>query len=110
MEEIWRDITSEMLDGRYQISNLRNVRTMPSYYMFQGKKKPTGGKILPIYIRAKCKSPYVGITIDGKLMKINIQHLIDDTIKYTDNDALVRTNCNRVKNVPMSRISELNLT
>lgn len=62
MNEIWKDIAG--FEGKYQVSNMGNVRSLPHYYEWRGTKKYNKGKLLKPYKTGK--HPYLTVQIDGK--------------------------------------------
>lgn len=60
--ETWKDIKG--YEGRYQVSTLGNVKSLPHYYEWRGTKRLNKGKLLHPYKTGKY--PYLTVQIEKK--------------------------------------------
>ena len=81
--EIWKDI--EGFEGKYQISNKGNVKSLPHYYEWRGKKKFNKGKILKPYKTGK--KPFLTVDLTGKpylVHRLVAETFIDNPNSYKE--------------------------
>ena len=81
--EIWKDIKG--YEGKYQVSNLGNIKSLSHYYEWRGAKRLNKGKLLRPYKTGKC--PYYTVQIAGKahlVHRLVAETFIENPYGYTE--------------------------